>query len=78
MDLVKQADYVYSVSYIRAIEMNLLSDSDFESMLLAADFDAAARVLIRKTLYEINMTDLIKEANLSKGWIYLYYKDIID
>lgn len=38
--------------------------------------DAAARVLIRKTLYEINMTDLIKEANLSKGGIYLYYKDI--
>ncbi len=38
--------------------------------------DAAARVLMKKTLYEINMTDVIKEAGISKGGIYLYYKDI--
>lgn len=38
--------------------------------------DAAARVLMKKTLYELNMTDVIKEAGISKGGIYLYYKDI--
>lgn len=40
--------------------------------------DAASRVLVHKTLYELNMTDIIKEAGLSKGGIYLYYKDIDD
>lgn len=38
--------------------------------------DATVRVLSKKALYEINMTDVIKEAELSKGGIYLYYKDI--
>lgn len=42
----------------------------------AAIVDAAAKVLRSKTLYELNMTDVIKEAGLSKGGIYLYYKDI--
>jgi len=38
--------------------------------------DAASRVLRQRTLYEINMTNVIKEAGISKGGIYLYYKDI--
>lgn len=37
---------------------------------------AAAEVLKNKTLYEISMTDIIKEVGMSKGGIYLYYKDI--
>ena len=72
MDLVKQTDYVYSVSYIRAIEAKLLSDSDFESMILASDFDSAARVLTDKGYSDTKITaenlDTVLKHQTEHGW----------
>ena len=33
-------------------------------------------MLERKSLYELNMLDVVKQAKLSKGGIYLYFSDI--
>lgn len=66
MDLVKQTDYVYSVSYIRAIETKLLSDSDFESMILADSFDSAARVLVDKGYSDSKITENNLDAVLKR------------
>ncbi len=38
--------------------------------------EAMVEVLQRKPLYEITMLDVIQEAKLSKGGIYLYFSDI--
>lgn len=40
--------------------------------------DAAFIIFKKKPLYEINMLDVIKQANLSKGGIYRYFSDIDD
>ncbi len=40
--------------------------------------EAAVEVLKQKPLYEITMLDVINEAKLSKGGIYLYFSDIDD
>ena len=37
---------------------------------------SALEVLERKSLYELNMLDVVKQAKLSKGGIYLYFSDI--
>lgn len=39
---------------------------------------AAINVCSRKPLYQVTMKDIINEANLSKGGIYLYYSNIDD
>ena len=38
--------------------------------------EAALEVLKQKALYELNMLDVVKQAKLSKGGIYLYFSDI--
>lgn len=38
--------------------------------------NAALEVLEKKPLYEMSMLDVIKQANLSKGGIYLYFSDL--
>ena len=36
---------------------------------------SALEVLERKSLYELNMLDVVKQAKLSKGGIYLYFSE---
>lgn len=38
--------------------------------------DAAFKIFLEKPLYEMTMLDVIKQAGLSKGGIYRYFKDI--
>lgn len=69
MVLLKQTDYVFSSAYLRAIENKLLTKNDFESLILASDFDACAKILRDKGFSDSDITpenlDLVLQNKLN-------------
>ena len=69
MVLLKQTDYLFSSAYLRAIENRLLTKNDFESLILASDFTAAAKALRDKGFSDGEITpenlDLVLQNRLN-------------
>jgi len=61
----------------RKIAMPKMND-DYFDMKKKHIINAAINVCSRKPLYQVTMKDIIDEADLSKGGIYLYYSSIDD
>lgn len=53
-------------------------DQEYINTKKSEILNAAFIIFKKKPLYEINMLDVIKQANLSKGGIYRYFRDIDD
>ncbi len=69
---MKNTDYAYSVSYIRAIENKLLSAADIESLITAQSFAEAARILSDRGYSDTPVTEenlsSVLDKQMQKAW----------